>query len=149
MTEIVRLSQEHIYQIAQIEKLCFSEPWSESALETLLGDNYVCFVALVDGMVAGYVGMYCILDEGNIINVAVHPLYRRQGLARTLLRELCAISETLGLSELYLEVRESNDSARALYTSEGWETFGKRKNYYSHPLEDAVLMKKDLVKGDY
>ena len=66
-----------------------------------------------------------------------------------LLRELCAISETLGLSELYLEVRESNDSARALYTSEGWETFGKRNNYYSHPLEDAVLMKKDLVKGDY
>ena len=148
MTEIVRFNREHIYQMVQIEKLCFSDPWSPSSLETFLDDNYVSLVALVDGMVAGYVGMYFILDEGNVINVAVHPFYRRQGLARALLKELCAISESLGLAELYLEVRESNASARALYSSEGWESVGKRKNYYSHPLEDAVLMKKVLVKGD-
>ena len=148
MTEIVRLGREHISSVAQIEKLCFSDPWSESALETLLDGDHVCLVALVDGVVAGYVGMYFVLDEGNVINVAVHPLYRRQGLARTLLRELLTISVDLGLAVLFLEVRESNESARALYVSEGWEYLGKRKNYYSHPIEDAVLMIKGLVKGD-
>ena len=148
MTKIVRLSREHIVEIAQIEKLCFSEPCSESGLEKLLDDNYIGLVAIVDGAVAGYVGMYFVLDEGNIINVATHPNYRRRGVARALLRALDESALSVGISNLYLEVRESNESARALYHSEGWEKIGKRKNFYSHPIEDAVLMKKDLLKGD-
>ena len=144
MTEIVRLRKEFIPEIALIEKHCFSDPWSEEGLEKLLEDNCVCLVALVDGVVAGYVGMYFVLDEGNIINVATHPSYRRRGLAKALLEKLDEISFELGLLDLYLEVRLSNESAKALYTSEGWEVIGTRKNFYSHPIEDAVLMKKVL-----
>ncbi len=148
MTEIVRLSKEHIAEIAKIEKLCFSDPWSEDSLEKLLDGNFICLVALVDGVVVGYVGMYFVFDEVNVINVATHPSYRRRGVARKLLKELDTLSLELGLKIMYLEVRESNESARALYTSEGWEVIGMRKNYYSHPMENAILMSKDLLKGD-
>ena len=148
MTEIVRLKKEFIPEIAQIEKLCFSDPWSEEGLEKLLEDGYVCLLALVDGVVAGYVGMYFVLDEGNIINVATHPSYRRRGLAKALLKKLDEASLELDLRELYLEVRLGNESAKALYASNGWEVIGTRKNFYSHPTEDAVLMKKELLKGD-
>ena len=148
MTEIVRLKKEFIPEIAQIEKLCFSDPWSEEGLEKLLEDGYVCLLALVDGVVAGYVGMYFVLDEGNIINVATHPSYRRRGLAKALLKKLDEASLELDLRELYLEVRLGNESAKALYASNGWYVIGTRKNFYSHPTEDAVLMKKELLKGD-
>ena len=148
MTEIVRLKKEFIPEIAQIEKLCFSDPWSEEGLEKLLEDGYVCLLALVDGVVAGYVGMYFVLDEGNIINVATHPSYRRCGLAKALLKRLDEVSFELNLRELYLEVRLGNESAKALYASDGWEVIGMRKNFYSRPTEDAVLMKKELLKGD-
>ena len=147
MTEIVKLCKEHISQMAQIEKLCFSDPWSESSLEKLLAENYICFVAIVDGEVAAYISMYFVFDEGNIINVATHPNYRRRGLARELIRAISKHSQDIDVTQLYLEVRESNESAIALYSSEGWEEIGKRKNFYSHPKEDAVLMKKDLLKG--
>ena len=148
MIEIKRLEANHVFDVAKIEALCFSEPWSENAFSILLGDGAFGMVALLDGVVVAYGGMLFVLDEGQITNIATHPEYRREGLGRMIVEALEREARTLGLSELFLEVREQNVAARKLYLSCGWEEIGLRKNFYSKPTDNAVLMKKDLLKGD-
>ena len=147
MIEIKRLEAKYISDVAKIEALCFSEPWSENAFSILLGDGALGMVALLDGVVAAYGGMLFVLDEGQITNIATHPEYRREGLGRMIVEALEREAKTLGLFELFLEVREQNAAARKLYSSCGWEEIGVRKNFYSKPTDNAVLMKKDLLKG--
>ena len=147
MIEIKRLEAKYISDVAKIEALCFSEPWSENAFSILLGDGAFGMVALLDGVVVAYGGMLFVLDEGQITNIATHPEYRREGLGRMIVEALEREAKTLGLSELFLEVREQNVAARKLYSSCGWEEIGVRKNFYSKPTDNAVLMKKDLLKG--
>jgi ribosomal-protein-alanine N-acetyltransferase len=141
-----RLSAEHIPAVAEMEKLCFSEPWSEKSLGILTGDGAVGFVALEDGQVTAYVGMMLVLDEGQITNVATHPDYRRKGYAEAVLDRLIAYSQAAGVSEIFLEVRRSNNAAIKLYEKMGFETVGMRKGFYRAPTEDAILMKKTLPK---
>ena len=148
MIEIKRLEAKYISDVAKIEALCFSEPWSENAFSILLGDGAFGMVALLDGVVAAYGGMLFVLDEGQITNIATHPEYRREGLGRMIVEALECEAKTLGLSDLFLEVREQNAAARKLYSSCGWEEIGLRKKFYSKPTDNAVLMKKDLLKGD-
>lgn len=145
MANIVRLVGEHIPEVAEIEGLSFSDPWSEDALKLLIQPNCVAFVALVDGRVAAYGGMMFVLDEGNVINIATHPDYRRRGLAKAILSELYASARELSLSVMFLEVREKNLAARELYRLDGWEPIGIRANFYSHPLDNAVVMKKEVL----
>jgi len=130
-----------IPQIQKIEQNSFSMPWTESMLRLQLNpDSHVFLTAEAAGDVIGYVGMMYVLDEGYISNVAVHPVWRRQGVADALLTELEQRGRKLLLSFLTLEVRESNAPAIALYEKHGYRSVGRRKNYYEKPTEDAILM---------
>ena len=138
---IVDVSAEHIPQIEEIERECFSRPWTAEQLKSQMRDAQHEFIAAVDGgRVLGYVGLMYVLDEGYISNVAVHPDARRQGIGDALIDALAAKAAELELAFLTLEVRESNAPAIALYAKHGFHPVGKRKNYYDAPKEDAVLM---------
>ena len=138
----------HVSGIHKIECECFSDPWSEQSIISQLPDaNHVFLVALDGENVVGYVGMMNVLDEGYISNVAVTAAYRRQKIADALILELMKRADALQLSFVTLEVRESNEPAKALYAKHGFDTVGVRKGYYSKPKENAVLMTVYL-KGD-
>ena len=138
---IVDVSTEHIPQIEEIERECFSRPWTAEQLKSQMRDAQHEFIATMDGgRVLGYVGLMYVLDEGYISNVAVHPEARRQGIGDALIDALAAKAAELELAFLTLEVRESNAPAIALYAKHGFHPVGNRKNYYDAPKEDAVLM---------
>ena len=134
--------EEQLEQIEEIEKACFSLPWTIEQLKSQLKDSQHEFIASLDdeGRVLGYVGMMYVLDEGYISNVAVDPEARRQGIGRDLIKELMARAAALDLAFVTLEVRCSNAAAIALYEKQGFLPVGKRKNYYAFPREDAILM---------
>lgn len=135
------MTAELIPAIAEIERACFSHPWSENALREELFNDTACFIAAVTekGEVAGYAGLHCVLDEGYIDNIAVREEYRRQGVAGELLGAFLRFGKAK-LAFLTLEVRASNAPAIALYAKYGFEEVGRRKGYYDAPKEDAVLM---------
>lgn len=145
---LVPMKAELIPAIAEIERLCFSQPWSENALHEELFNDTACFIAAVTetGDVVGYAGLHCVLDEGYIDNVAVRPEYRRQGVAGELLRAFLRFGAAK-LAFLTLEVRASNAPAIALYAKHGFREVGRRKNYYSAPTEDALLMTLEFDHG--
>ena len=130
--------------IAKLEKEIFSMPQSEKELLKMLdSESNILLVAKCDGECAGYIGAYTVCRESDIVTVATKPDFRRKGVAKELLREL--FEELSGDSDaLFLEVRESNTAARALYESLGFSEVGTRRGYYKSPSEDAVLYKKDL-----
>ncbi|MBE6897713.1 MAG: ribosomal-protein-alanine N-acetyltransferase [Ruminococcaceae bacterium] len=137
------MAEEHISALAQLEKECFADPWSEKALaEELTNPNAVFRVALIDEEVAGYVGMLHVLDEGDICNVAVFDKFRRRGVATALIQHLVDYAVENQLSFITLEVRESNIGAQKFYETMGFETIGIRKNFYDNPKEHAILMNK-------
>ena len=144
MITIEKMSREHLSEVASIEDMSFSLPWSLESLELMLTEQASALVALEDGRVLGYVGMMCVLDEGQIINVAVHPDARRRGVGRSLMQAAEAYAKERGIVFLSLEVRESNIAARSLYSSLGWEEQGIRKGFYSHPVENACVMTKSI-----
>lgn len=133
--------QQNIPAIAEIERLCFSSPWTEEAIRRALDDDACVFLAatLDSGGTIGYVSASTVLDEGYIGNVAVHPDYRRRGVAEALITEL---KRRLAgrLAFLTLEVRAGNLAAAALYEKQGFKIVGERKNYYENPKENALLM---------
>ena len=146
---IVPMTYDHVPQVAEIERLCFSDPWSERMLREHL-DNQ-CAAALValgeDGTVLGYAGLLVVLDEGYITNVAVRPAFRRQGIAADLLAVFDRFARGNHLAFLTLEVRASNEPALALYEKLGYRRMGLRKNYYEHPKEDAVIMTREYTNA--
>ena len=144
MTEIKKLTDEDLAlmpAIAALEAQCFSDPWSERALgESLMTPSYTFFAALENGTLVGYVGAYTVLDEMQITNVAVSPNARRQGIGRKLIDALTEEAKINSLASVTLEVRASNLPARALYEKHGFTVVGTRKNFYTHPTEDGILM---------
>lgn len=138
---IVPMDRSHIPQIAALERLCFSAPWSEAMLTEVLFDAQASFIVAEseEGGVLGYAGLQVVLDEGYIDNIAVEPAARRHGVADELLDVFCRFGEA-HLAFLTLEVRASNEPAIALYRKHGFEEAGRRKNYYTKPTEDAVIM---------
>jgi ribosomal-protein-alanine N-acetyltransferase len=144
MIEILRMSREHLCEVAQIENLCFSDPWSVESLELMLGEQATGLVAIEEGKLLGYVGMICVLDEGQLVNVATHPDSRRRGVGRALMSAIEQLAKDRGIVFLSLEVRESNIAARSLYSSLGWVECGIRKNFYSKPTENACVMTKSI-----
>ena len=136
---------EHIDAIEELEKQCFSLPWTREQLLSQLPDGQHEFlVALSEGRPVGYVGMMCVLDEGYIANVAVSPGCRRQGIAGALIAELLRRAGMRELAFVTLEVRAGNEAAKALYAKHGFVPVGTRKKYYTSPTEDAILMTKFL-----
>ncbi len=135
------MTAEDIPALAQIEQQCFAAPWSASALADELHNPAAHFITAKteNGKLAGYVGLLVVGDEGFFTNVAVSPLFRRQGAADALLDALDAYGREQGLYRLTLEVRVSNLAARALYAKHGFKRDGIRPNFYRHPTEDAVI----------
>lgn len=127
--------------LAALESACFAHPWSEKSLAETLGNGRSLFLlAEREGEALGYLGMEYVLDEGGITNVAVFPANRRQGIADALIKELLRRAKALGLATVTLEVRAGNAAAIALYQKNGFVPVGRRKNYYTAPTEDAILM---------
>ena len=139
--QLTPMTEEHIPQIAALERACFSHPWSEDALrDELWNDSAVVIVAEgEDGTVLGYAGLQTVLDEGYINNVAVDPRFRRQGVAGQLIEAFLRFGAAK-LAFLTLEVRASNAPAIALYEKYGFTQAGRRRDYYDDPREDALLM---------
>ena len=146
---IVPMAAAHLDEVAELERICFSVPWSRSMLAEELDNACSAFLAAVDetGRVVGYAGLLVVLDEGYITNVAVHPDFRRRGIAQKLLDVFENFATANKLAFLTLEVRESNYGAIALYGSRGYRGVGRRKNYYEHPKEDAVIMTREFGDG--
>lgn len=144
---IVPMNGDHLDEVAELERVCFPDPWSRNMLKEELENDLAAFLVALDeqGAVAGYAGLQVVLDEGNILNVAVRPDCRRRGVAKQLLQVFLNFAKGNRLSFLTLEVRASNYAAIALYGSRGFRGVGRRKNYYEHPREDAVIMTLDLT----
>ncbi|MBR4953335.1 MAG: ribosomal protein S18-alanine N-acetyltransferase [Oscillospiraceae bacterium] len=139
--ELVKLTEAHIPQMVELEKICFSLPWTADMIRSELNNPSCLYLAAVDGdTLVGYIGVQTVLDEGYINNVAVRPEYRRQGIAAALISLLVEQARAIGLAFMTLEVRESNAPAISLYEKLGFTTVGRRKNYYEKPREDAILM---------
>lgn len=142
--EFVIMKESHVTQIAQLEKLCFSMPWSENSVRSELNNALSLWIVAEDcGSVVGYVGSQTVLGEADMMNLAVHPDYRRQGVGEKLINELISRLKEQGSHVLILEVRLSNAPAIALYEKLGFVQVGRRPNYYSNPKEDALILRKE------
>lgn len=139
---IRQAEQRDAAQMAALDQLCFASPWSEKAFSDEIVKNHlaVYLVAEHAGSVVGYAGVWMVLDEGHITNVAVHPDHRRQGLAQELLHRMIELTGCHGIVSHTLEVRPSNAAAIALYQSFGFIEAGRRKGYYEDNGEDALIM---------
>lgn len=134
---------EHAAAAAELERLCFAKPWSEQALlEECENPNAVFLVAMENGEMLGYCGMHVVLDECYMDNVAVSPKHRREGVGRALVTALCERAQSVPAAFLTLEVRPTNEAAVRLYESLGFAEIGRRKNFYTAPTEDALLLTK-------
>ena len=138
--EILPIIASHLDAVAEIESLCFSEPWSARALQLLLGEAAIGAVAMLEGRVIAYGGMLLAPDEGQVTNIATSPAYRQKGLGATVLAAMLAHARERGLVSVTLEVRESNVPAIALYQKLGFVKLGMRKNFYTQPTENAFVM---------
>lgn len=144
MIEIVEMSANHVPQVAELEKMCFHDPWSESSIASELRNPLACWlVAVEDGVVVGYVGSQTVIDTTDMMNIAVHPDFRRRGIAQMLVEQLVAKLKARQSLRLMLEVRSSNMGAQALYEKMGFTQVGLRKNYYRNPKEDALILRKE------
>lgn len=142
---IVKMQPEHVAAVAEMERQCFSDPWSEKSVASEL-DNPLSLwlIAEVDGVVAGYVGSQTVLDSADMMNLAVSQSFRRQGIGERLVNCLTEALKEKGVKTLLLEVRVSNDPAKELYQKLGFEIVGKRPRYYEKPREDALILRKEL-----
>ncbi len=135
-----RLCQEHISQVAQLERLCFAQPWSEKALQLLVGAEAAGVVCLHEGAVIAYGSILWAPGEGQILNLAVRPDHRRRGYGKAVLEGLIKLAEQRECEVLTLEVRASNQAAVTLYERFGFTVAGVRKHFYQNPTEDAYVM---------
>ncbi len=142
------MAEHHIRAVAELEKLCFSEPWSEESLKLLCESDYPSAVLELSGSAVGYIGSQKVLDELQITNVAIHPDHRGIGCGSDLLEAFIAMAEKLDISTISLEVRESNLAALALYKKFGFLPMGTRRGFYKNPREDAIVMVKELKDQD-
>jgi ribosomal-protein-alanine N-acetyltransferase len=143
--KFIEMDIAHIPEVLNIERASFPTPWSQQAFTyEILHNNFGYYVvAMDDGKVIGYGGMWLILDEAHITNIAVSPLSRGKKVGLMLMSYLMIKAVELGAVRMTLEVRPSNQVARNLYKKLGFEERGLRKNYYSDTNEDAIIMWKD------
>ena len=137
---VEKLTGAHLGEVAELECLCFADPWSEKALELLTSDEAYGAVCISDGRVMAYGGVLWTPFEGQITNVATHPNARRCGMGAAVLEHLIAVAKERGCEQLSLEARVSNLPAIALYERYGFLKMGVRRGFYKHPTEDAYVM---------
>ena len=142
---IVKMQPEHVAAVAEMERQCFSDPWSEKSVASEL-DNPLSLwlIAEADGVIAGYVGSQTVLDSADMMNLAVSQDFRRQGIGEQLVNSLTEALAEKGVKTLLLQVRISNEPAKQLYQKLGFEIVGKRPRYYEKPREDALILRKEL-----
>lgn len=142
MIDIVSMTLEHIDEVSEIEQMCFYTPWTKKDFINDITKNEltIYIVALYNKKVVGYAGMWHIVDEGHITNIAVMPQYQHCGVGSKLIKKFIDIATIKKMTGLTLEVRMSNLSAQKLYTKFGFKPEGIRKKYYSDPSEDAIIM---------
>ena len=145
---VIPIEQRHIKEIARLEEICFSEPWSEEGILEAYRLGTKFFAAEADKKLIGYIGIKAVIDEGYITNIAVFPEFRRMGVAKALLNKVFEFAKEKGLSFVSLEVRPSNTEALSLYEKTGFTEEGRRKNFYRLPLEDALIMTKRFSYED-
>ena len=139
--EIRRARPHDVAEIAAAEQLIFSDPWSErDVLSSIATEGSMCYAAVRDGKLCAYILGRIIAPEGEIYRIATLPEYRKRGIAYRLLDYAVKTERGCGLESLFLEVREQNAPARALYLSYGFREVGVRKNYYKNPLDNAIIM---------
>ena len=144
MIEYVPMCRDHVAQIAQLEKLCFHDPWSENSIASELDNRLSLWLVAQDGdQVVGYVGSQSVMGWADMMNIAVHPDYRRHGVAWKLVERLVEELQKMDVTCLTLEVRASNEPAKALYEKLGFQQVGRRPNYYRNPKEDALILRKE------
>jgi [ribosomal protein S18]-alanine N-acetyltransferase len=148
VTALLRPAEESdIAAVAAIEKICFADPWTEDSFRRLLGGEPAIFLVAVfppDERVRGYVIGFSIDEDAEVLNVAVEPGSRGKGLAGQMIDAVLIEMSARGVANAYLEVRESNQAARALYESKEFREIGRRERYYRRPVEDAVVMRRFL-----
>lgn len=145
--KIRRMRIEDAPAIVALEKQCFSDPWSENSIASeAVNPLSYWLVAESDGQIAGYVGSQTVLDSADVMNLAVSPMFRRQGIGQALVTELADYLQKKGVIALLLEVRVSNTPAIALYQKLGFAQVGRRPKYYRNPREDAFILRRELVK---
>lgn len=143
--QIRGLRYDDLDAVTRIEQKCFSTPWSREAFINELSNNLAYYhCAIVDDKIVGYMGIWKICDEGHITNVAVLPEYRKKGIASRLISQMIEVCKCSEITSMTLEVRESNIEAIKLYEKFGFESMGKRPNYYYKPTEDAIIMWKKI-----
>ena len=139
---IREMTLQDVPAIAEIEKACFSLPWSEQSLiDSVTREDTMFLVCEEEQNIVGYIGMYLSFDEGDITNVAVAPAYRKRGYGEAIVSKAIELAKEKQLEMILLEVRVSNAPAISLYKKMGFEEIGIRKNFYEHPVEDAMIMK--------
>lgn len=135
------LKEEYIFEVAQLEKRCFSDPWSQKLFESELKNERSRFTVLKDGeKIIGYGCFWKIFDEGHIMNIAIAPEYRGKHLSDIIMKDIVEYSKKSGIVFLTLEVRSGNETAKNLYKKYGFKEAGVRKGYYSDNGEDAIIM---------
>lgn len=144
---LVELTADHLHDVLPIERESFRDPWSLASFRNFIVLYRTSWVAVLDRKVVGYLITQWVLDEIHILNIAVHKYERRKGVASFLLDSLFEKAVAGKMTDVYLEVRESNESARALYARYGFAELGIRKSYY-HDGEDALVMHRRVRKSD-
>ena len=142
--EYIKMEECHVPQIAELEKTCFSDPWSEKSIASELTNPLSCWIVVLDGdQLVGYVGSQSVLGWADMMNLAVKDTHRRRGIAEQLICELTRRLKEDKVTRLTLEVRVSNQPAICLYEKSGFVEVGRRPNYYHNPKEDALIMRKE------
>jgi ribosomal-protein-alanine N-acetyltransferase len=136
--------------MAGIESAAFSDPWPMSSFRDLLVHPFSRMATATDaeGAVIGYCIMLQAADEAEIVNIATVPWRQRQGIGAQLLDDALAAAAVAGVVAMFLEVRESNRAARALYASRGFVAVGRRRSYYRNPVEDALVLRRDITASE-
>lgn len=141
---VLEMNASHVAQVAELEKKCFSDPWSEKSVAGELNNKLAYWLVAVEGdFVAGYVGSQTVMGETDMMNIAVHPDYRRRGVAEALVNKLVDELKVRESRCLTLEVRASNVPAYKLYEKLGFQQIGRRPKYYRNPREDALILRKE------
>ena len=139
------MTKDDLHKVVETEKLCFADPWSEQSFVEGMNNEYQkYFVALSDNDIVGYVALFHIFEEGEILNIATKPTQRKKGIASKLLEYSFEFLKGLGVTRVTLEVRKSNTNAQSLYTKYGFNPISVRRNYYTFPLEDGIVMEKTI-----
>lgn len=141
MTEIREMKKEDCQDVWNLQKQCFSVPWSLESLEDMFRvEGYTSLVASDGYEIIGYIGMKAVFDEADITNVAVSPVMRKKGIGKQLIQQLLIRADQKQINRIFLEVRVSNEAAICLYQNADFKEIDRRKGYYEKPREDAFIM---------